>query len=226
MQQSDRRMIFVTSSPLADETAEVRPRLRGWSHLVAAIAAVVLCPLVIVASPGSRAVVAIFAASVIGLFATSGSYHCFGWGTRAHEFFRRADHSVIFVVIAATYTPIAVAALPGGLARTLLWAVWLGAAGGVGVQLFWPRAPRGLIVALYLIVGWASLPVIHLFWQRLGVAGFMLVLLGGVLHTIGAVIYGTQRPDPWPRWFGFHEIFHVLVIAAVASHYVVVAFIA
>lgn len=139
---------------------------------------------------------------------------------------KRLDHSMIFVVIAATYTPIALVALPSGPGSLILRVVWIGAVAGVITKLLWPHAPRALSVTLYIAVGWAAMLVIDDIWRALGVAGFVLLLVGGLLHTAGAVIYATKRPNPWPRWFGFHEIFHVMVVAAIATHYVVVATIA
>ena len=108
----------------------------------------------------------------------------------------------------------------------ILTVAWVGAAIGVGTQLLWPSAPRALTVALYIAVGWAAMLVIDDIWRAIGLAGFVLLLGGGLLHTAGAVVYATRRPDPWPRWFGFHEIFHLFVVAAIATHYVLVATIA
>ncbi len=203
-----------------------KPRLRGWSHAVAAMAAIALCPIVIVFSPGVRAAAAVHAGATIGLFAISALYHRFWWGPRMHTVLRRLDHSMIFVAIAATYTPIAIAVLPPGPGRLILTVAWVGAAIGVSTQLLWPGAPRALTVSLYIAVGWAAMLVIDDIWHGLGPAGFALLLIGGLLHTTGAVVYATQRPDPWPGWFGFHEIFHLFVVAAIAVHYVMVATIA
>lgn len=202
-----------------------KPHLRGWSHTIAAAAAVALCPLLIVFSAGSRATAALFASATIGLFSVSALYHRFRWGPRSHALLRRIDHSMIFVAIAATYTGIAIS-LPAGPQRLILALVWTGAAAGVLIQLFWSSAPRWLVVGLYVLVGWSALVVIDSIWAALGPGAFALLLIGGCLHTIGATVYATKHPDPWPRWFGFHEIFHLCVVAAVASHYVVVAFVA
>ena len=218
------RRVCVVEASLT-QTDERRPVLRGWSHLIAAVAAIVVCPLVIVFSPGLRTAVAIYAAAVIGLFLVSGTYHTVLWGTRAEGFARRLDHAMIFVLIAATYTPIAVSSLPRNAATLILVVVWTGAVMGLATQLTRRSLPRRLIVSLYIVVGWAITPVVHLLWGVLGVTGFGLLLIGGVLHTVGAVIYATERPNPYPRWFGFHEIFHLLVIGAVAAHYVVIAFV-
>ncbi|MGI9622716.1 MAG: PAQR family membrane homeostasis protein TrhA [Acidimicrobiales bacterium] len=204
----------------------LKPHLRGWSHVAACAAAIALCPIVIVFSPGARAAAAVFSGAVIGLFGISAAYHRFHWGSRMEAVMKRLDHSMIFIVIAATYTPIALVALPNGPGTLILRVVWVGAIVGVITRLFWTHAPRAIIVALYIAVGWAAMLVIDDIWRALGVAGFVLLLVGGLLHTVGAVVYATKRPNPWPRWFGFHEIFHLIVIAAIATHYVVVATIA
>ena len=203
-----------------------KPHLRGWSHAGATVTAITLCPIVIVLSPGARASAAIFTAAIIFLFGISATYHRFRWGTRMEAVMKRLDHSMIFVAIAATYTPIGAVVLPDGPGTLILRVVWIGAAAGIFTQLFWPHAPRPILVTLYISVGWAALLVIDDIWRAMGVAGFVLMLLGGLLHTIGAVIYATKRPNPWPRWFGFHEVFHVFVIAAIAVHYVMIATIA
>lgn len=205
----------------------VRPLLKGWSHLVAAVAAIALCPILIALSPaGTRGVAGIFSGCVIALFLISGLYHRIQWSPRPHRIMKRLDHSMIFVVIAATYTPIAAVALPQTQGRVILSIVWAGALAGVLLNLLWPSAPRPVIVAPYLIVGWVAIAVIVDIWRALGVAGFILLVSGGVLHSIGAVIYARKRPDPWPTVFGFHEIFHLFVIGGIACHYVVVAFFA
>ena len=204
-----------------------RPLLKGWSHLLAAIAAITLCPILIALSPaGTRVPAAIFSACVIALFTISGLFHRVQWSPRPHRIMQALDHSMIFVVIAATYTPIAAVALPEPQGTIILWLVWAGAAAGVFLHLAWPRAPRPVVISPYLIVGWVALAVIVDIWRALGVAGFTLLVVGGVLHSIGAVIYAKKRPDPWPTVFGFHELFHLFVIGGIACHYVVVAFFA
>ncbi len=204
----------------------LKPHLRGWSHAAACVAAITLCPIVIVLSPGARGSAALYTGAVVALFGTSAAYHRFRWGERTHALMKRLDHSMIFVAIAATYSPIALMTLPAREGRLILVVVWLGAGAGVATQLFWSAAPRWVVLTSYLVVGWAALLVIDDIWRALGVAGFVLLMVGGILHTAGAVVYATRRPDPWPRWFGFHEIFHLFVIAAIASHYVVIATIA
>lgn len=204
-----------------------RPMLKGWSHLVAAVAAIALCPILIALSPsGTRWPAAIFSTGVVGLFTTSGLFHRFQWGPRAHRVMQTLDHAMIFVVIAATYTPIAVVALPETPGRIILISVWAGAIGGVALRNLWPNAPRAVVVAPYLAVGWAAIAVPVDIWRGLGIAGFILLFTGGLFHSIGAVIYAKKRPDPWPRVFGFHEVFHLFVIGGIACHYVAVAFFA
>jgi len=208
-------------------TLAPRPLLKGWSHLVAAVASTALCPILIALSPaGTRAPAAIFSACVIALFTISGLFHRVQWGPRLYKIMQSLDHAMIFIVIAATYTPIAAVALPQPEGRIVLLLVWAGAIGGVVLHLAWPTAPRPVVVAPYLLVGWVALVVIDDIWRTLGVAGFTLLLAGGLLHSIGAIVYARKRPDPWPTVFGFHELFHLFVIGGIACHYVVVAFFA
>ena len=139
---------------------------------------------------------------------------------------KRLDHSMIFVAIAATYTPIAVFALSPGVARIVLPVVWGGALLGITARNLWPDAPKPLTAAPYVAVGWVAVFVMVDLWRSLGVAGFTLITVGGVLYTIGALVYAIRRPNPWPQAFGYHEIFHLLVIGGAALHYVSVAFVA
>tara|TARA_B100001094_G_scaffold323590_1_gene374745 strand:- start:1834 stop:2247 length:414 start_codon:yes stop_codon:yes gene_type:complete len=133
---------------------------------------------------------------------------------------------MIFITIAATYTPISWLLLPRSAAITVLIAAWAGAAIGVLIMIFWPKAPQIVLVPIFLIVGWSALLVIHDFLASMSATGFIFLLLGGSFHTIGAVVYGLKKPDPWPNTFGFHEVFHFCVVCGVASHYGVIAFIA
>jgi len=205
----------------------VRPLLKGWSHLIAAVAAAVLCPILISLSPaGTRIPAAIYSVCVIALFTISGLYHRIQWSPRPHKVMRALDHSMIFIVIAATYTPIAAVALPQTQGRVILAIVWTGAILGALLNLAWPEAPRPVVVAPYLLVGWVAVAIIDDVWRALGMAGFVLLLAGAACHTIGALIYAFKRPNPWPTIFGFHEVFHLFVIGGIACHYVVVAFFA
>jgi hemolysin III len=133
---------------------------------------------------------------------------------------------MIFVAIAGTYTPIAVFALSDGVAKVVLPIVWVGAIIGIIVRNTWPDAPKPLAAAPYVAVGWVAVFVMLDMWRELGVAGFTLVAVGGLLYTVGAAVYAFRRPNPWPRTFGYHEIFHLFVIAGAALHYVSVAFVA
>ncbi|NNE74267.1 MAG: hemolysin III family protein [Acidimicrobiales bacterium] len=206
----------------------VKPSLRGVSHRIAFVAAVTLTPIMIVAAPGiaPRFVIAIYCAATIGLFGVSALYHRVNWGARGHAVMRRLDHSMIFLAIAGTYTPIAIFGLPPGSRNFVLALVWGGSIVGISARLFWLRAPYAAIAIPYVVVGWAAIFVIDDVWREMGVAAFILLLVGGVLYTVGAVIYATRRPNPWPKTFGYHEIFHLFVISGAAVHYVVVAFIA
>ena len=204
------------------------PVLRGWSHAVAALAATVLAPIVIALGPdgADRAVVTVYAIAVVGVFGVSAAYHRFDWTPRIKAVIRRLDHSMIFVFIAATYTPVGFFALEPGAAKLVLSVVWSGALLGAIGRIMWLNAPRWVLIAPYPIVGWAALLVIGDVWRGMGIAGSTLLFVGGGLYTLGALIYATHRPDPWPRWFGYHEVFHLLVVAAVAVHYVAIAFFA
>ncbi|MGI9602475.1 MAG: PAQR family membrane homeostasis protein TrhA [Acidimicrobiales bacterium] len=205
-----------------------KPRFRGTSHLLAFVSALTLAPLIIVSAPGvwPRLVIAVYAVAIVGLFGISALYHGHDWGDLGYAVMRRLDHSMIFVAIAGTYTPIALFALPSSSARLVLLVVWIGAALGIVGRVAWTDAPYPVIAAPYVAVGWACLLVVGDVWRHLGVAGFILLLVGGVLYTAGAGIYALRRPDPWPLTFGYHEVFHLFVIAGAAVHYVAVVFIA
>ena len=203
-----------------------KPLLRGWSHKIALVIAVALCPVLISVSPNARLLSSLYSLAVIGLFGISSCYHGFLWSASAHDVMRRLDHSMIFITIAATYTPISWLLLPRSAAITVLIAVWTGALLGVLIMIFWPTAPQTVRGPVFLTVGWCALLVIDDFFASLSTAGFIFLLLGGAFHTIGAIVYGLKKPDPWPNTFGFHEIFHFCVVCGIASHYGVIAFIA
>ena len=203
-----------------------KPAFRGWSHKIALVVAVALCPLLISASPDARLLSSLYSVAVIGLFGISSCYHGFSWSASAHDVMRRIDHSMIFITIAATYTPISWLLLPRSAAITVLRAVWTGALIGVLIMILWPTAPQIVLVPVFLIVGWSALLVIDDFFISLSTVGFIFLLLGGVFHTVGAIVYGLKKPDPWPNTFGFHEIFHFCVVCGIGSHYAVIAFIA
>ena len=209
----------IADSPLA------KPRFRGLSHLLAFSSALTLAPLLIVFTPGiaDRFIMAIYAVSIVGLFGISALYHRNHWSERGTLIMRRLDHSMIFVAIAATHTPIALIALPSVQGWTLFGIVWGGAVVGIAGRLFATNAPFWMVALPYVVVGWSSLTVVTAVWDSLGISASILLFVGGSLYTFGAVIYALQRPNPWPKYFGYHEIFHVLTIAGASCHYVVIA---
>jgi hemolysin III len=162
--------------------------------------------------------------AVSGLLGTSALYHRHNWGPKARRWMRRLDHSMIFVLIAGTYTPVALLALKGSLATTILIVVWSGALGGVIFKLVWIDAPKWVFALVYLALGWVSAAILGQLPAAIGWLGVAGLALGGLLYTLGAVVYASGRPNPWPKTFGYHEIFHVLVVLAAALHYAVIAF--
>jgi hemolysin III len=210
----------------AAHDALLKPRLRGVSHQWAALVAVVLLvPLALTAQGGrARLAALVYGVAVCGLFGVSALYHRHDWGPRARAWMRRADHSMIFVFIAATYTPVALLVLHGTLATVILAVVWGGAAGGVILNLLWTTAPKWVSALVYVALGWVAIAAVPQLWDGLGWLGMLGLGAGGLLYTAGAVVYARGRPDPVPQVFGYHEVFHVLVIAAAAAHYAVIAF--
>jgi len=206
---------------------QLKPRLRGVSHQWAFFVSLVLGLALVLTAPGGRATAAaaIYSASVAGLFGTSALYHRVNWSSAgARAWMRRLDHSMIFVLIAGSYTPFALLALHGRLAMAILIAVWGGAVAGVGFKLIWIDAPKWLVAITYVVLGWVAVAAFPQLLDRIGVVATALVAAGGVLYTLGAVVYARKRPDPSPTVFGYHEVFHLLVIVAAALQYAVVAF--
>jgi len=201
-----------------------RPLLRGVSHEIAAgIALAGLVALVLLApGPRARTAALVYGFSLVALFSVSALYHRPAWSPRALLWMRRLDHSAIFLLIAGTFTPMCLL-LGDAFARTMLAVVWAGAGLGILRALLWPRAPRGVATALYLLLGWAAVPLAPAMYRALGPGSMALLAAGGLLYSVGAVIYATRRPDPFPRVFGYHEVFHALVIAAAGLHYAVAA---
>lgn len=204
--------------------AVVKPLLRGWMHAVMFPLAVAAGVVLSVVAPEGRARVGaiIFTITAGLLFGTSAVYHRGHWGPKAALLLKRLDHSNIFLIIAGTYTPFALAVLPSDQARQLLWIVWSGALGGVAFRVFWTNAPRWLYTPIYVALGWVAVFYFGPLLQHGGVALVTLIAVGGLLYTLGAVVYGTKRPNPFPRWFGFHEIFHAFTVAAFSAHVVAV----
>jgi hemolysin III len=201
-----------------------KPLLRGVSHEIAAGVALAGLVALVLLAPGPRGRVAalVYGLSLVALFSVSALYHRPTWSPRARLWMRRLDHSAIFLLIAGTFTPLCLL-LGDARARTMLAVVWVGAGLGILRALVWPRAPRVVATALYLLLGWAAVPLVPAMYRALGGASLALLAAGGVLYSVGAVIYATRRPDPFPRVFGYHEVFHALVIAAAGLHFAVAA---
>lgn len=201
--------------------AHVKPRLRGWLHLamtpIALVSGIVL--VVLASTTEGKVSAAVFAATAVLLFGTSAVYHRGTWSPRVGAVLRRLDHSNIFLIIAGSYTPFALL-LPADQARTLLVLVWSGALVGVAFRVFWTGAPRWLYTPLYVVLGWVAVFYFGPLVDHAGGTVMTWVVVGGVLYSLGAVVYGTKRPDISPRWFGFHEVFHALTVLAFAAHVV------
>jgi hemolysin III len=208
---------------------EVKPKLRGWLHLVTVPLTLAAGIVLIALSPTSTTRIGstVFTVSALVLFSVSAVYHRGTWSPRVWGVLRRLDHSNIFLLIAGSYTPFTLIFLDGTEEVLLLSIVWTGAVLGVGFRVFWTHAPRWLYTPIYIALGWAAAFFIPDFAEGtgrvglgIGVASLVLVAAGGVLYTLGGVVYGLKRPNPWPRWFGFHEVFHAFTILAFVTHYV------
>ncbi len=169
-------------------------------------------------TPGRAWAAAVFLVAVVGMLATSGAYHVFAWSPRWLRILRRADHSAIFVAIAGTYTPFLVVALDGRFRIGMLVGVWVGAIAGIVVNNVFHDAPSWVRTVPYLVLGWVSVVMIPALW-RLSPTVTWLVAAGGLAYTLGAVAYAVHRPDPWPRTFGYHEVFHALTLVAITCHW-------
>jgi hemolysin III len=204
----------------------VKPRLRGVSHAYAFFVSLGCGVALILAASGGRARTAaiIYACAVSALFGTSALYHTITWRPSARRWMRRLDHSMIFVLIAGTYTPVALLALKGSLASAILIVLWAGALGGIVFKLLWIDAPKWLFAAVYIVLGFVTAAVFGQLPASIGWLGVAGLATGGLLYTAGAVVYASGRPDPAPATFGYHEVFHLLVVAAAALHYAVIAF--
>ena len=198
--------------------------MRGWLHtgmapvvFLAALALVVFAPTLT-----SRIAAAVYLLCSLMLFGTSATYHRGHWSTRVANVFRRWDHANIYLFIAGTYTPLAANLLHGHSRVLLLSLVWSAALVGIAFRILWLGAPRWLYTALYVLMGWAAVGWLVDFWQVGGPAVVVLVIAGGLVYSLGALVYGLKRPNPWPRWFGFHEIFHSATVVAAVLHYIAI----
>lgn len=203
-----------------------RPLLRGVSHQVAFFVSVVVGAALVTGAPTthSRLAAVAFAIPVTAMFGASALYHRRAWSIRARPWMRRVDHAAIFLVIGGSYTAYSLLALEGAWRTTILAVVWTGVLLGIALRFAWVAAPGWLTVAIGVGLGWLSVIVFPQVLREVGVGGLLLLGLGGVFYTVGGYVYARRRPDPLPAIFGFHEIFHALVIAAVCCQYASVAF--
>ncbi len=206
--------------------AALKPRLRGVLHEAAFAVSLVTGTVLVCLAEGARARTAavVYAVSVALLFGTSAAFHRGPWQGRAHTVMQRLDHSMIFILIAGTYTPFALLLLEGTARWVVFGVVWGGAAVGVVLRNAVRRPARWLFTGLYLLLGWVALGVIPQLHESGGLAVVVLLLVGGLFYSLGAVVYALRRPDPSPRWFGFHEVFHAFTLLAFVTHYVAVSF--
>lgn len=202
------------------------PRFRGVAHLAAFVAAVPLgAMLVLDASAGVARVGAVaFAASVSMMLGVSSLFHRRAWTSTGRRWIRLLDHAMIYALIAGTYTPVALLVLDAGWQLPILTVVWGGAVVATAARLLWPEAPSWLASATCIALGWISVIVLPQIVEGIGVVATALLIVGGIVYTVGAVVYARRRPDPFPSTFGYHEVFHALVVVALTCHYVTIAF--
>lgn len=213
---------------LRDNFEDIKPHLRGWLHAATAPLSFFsfLVLLVIADDVLVRAAVAVYMVSALALFTCSAIYHTRSWSDEAAVVWKRIDHANIFLLIAGSYTPFSLLLLDTSQAIVMLALVWGGATAGVLFRIFWVGAPRWAYVPLYVLLGWAAVLYWGDFTANASTAVLVLMIVGGGLYTLGAVVYGFKWPDPFPRWFGFHEVFHTLTIGAFVVHYIGVSILA
>jgi len=201
-----------------------KPLLRGVLHEVAAFVAAVAGAILVFRASGARARAGalVYGISLVSLFAVSAIYHRPDWSEKVRAVWRRLDHSAIFLLIAGTYTPFSFL-LGSRIGWIFLGIVWAGALLGIAMSVAWVRAPKALVAAVCVLLGWAALPLLPALKASLGTSAVVLLAAGGVVYSLGAAVYALRRPDPFPRVFGYHEIFHALVIAGAGCHFAVVA---
>ncbi|WP_110208091.1 PAQR family membrane homeostasis protein TrhA [Nocardioides daejeonensis] len=212
-----------------EAVVDIKPRLRGWLHLASVPLILAAGIVLITLSPTTTTRIGstVFTISALVLFGVSAVYHRGTWSPKTWAFLRRFDHANIFVLIAGSYTPFALLFLEGTARATLLGVVWVAAILGVVFRVFWTDAPRWLYTPMYIALGWAAVFFIPQFIDGAGryqagiaIAALVLVAVGGVLYTLGGLVYGFKRPNPWPLTFGFHEVFHSFTVLAFITHYV------
>ena len=222
-----RRMEGTAARHLKAPSLPAKPRLRGVTHQWAFFISLALGLVLVVTAPSGRATAAaaVYAGCVAILFGSSALYHRVDWRSAiARRWMRRLDHSAIFLLIAGSYTPFALLVIRGELGDVILLVIWAGAALGIFLKLVWIDAPKWLVTAIYVALGWVAVAAGPDLFHQLGVIPATMVASGGLLYTAGALVYATRRPDPVPAVFGYHEVFHVLVILAAALQYAVIAF--
>jgi hemolysin III len=202
------------------------PLLRGVLHQYAFFLALVAGVALVAAAPSGRGEVAaaVFAATIASMFAASALFHRVPWTPRSHAWMGRVDHAAIYLVIAGGYTAVGLVALAGAWRVTVFAVVWSGVLAAIILRFTWHSAPAWLTPAIGVSLGWVSLAIVPHVLDAAGVGGFLLLLAGGVFYTVGSVVYVRRRPNPWPRIFGYHELFHAFVVVAVLCHYASVAF--
>ncbi|MEU1746994.1 PAQR family membrane homeostasis protein TrhA [Micromonospora arida] len=221
---------MTTSAPLRLKPVDIgKPRMRGWLHtyafFVAVVCGIVLCSIA-ATRPGWAPLVSclIYSLTVCGLFGTSALYHRRVWSERGYQVMRRMDHSMIFVFIAGTYTPLCAMLLAPRPATVMLALVWGGALAGVAVKVIWPHAPRWVSAPLYLALGWVAVAMLPEILRGGGVAALVLLIVGGAIYSVGAIFYALRRPNPWPTVFGHHEFFHACTLLAALCHHIAIYF--
>jgi hemolysin III len=214
----------VRDVPVAEVIA-VKPRMRGLSHYYAFFISLATGALLVATAPRGLATwtALVYALSVSAMLGASALLHRGAWTEGQARVLTKLDHTCIYLLIAGTYTPISLIAMSGVIRALVFSVVWLGAIVGIALEWLWYRPPRGWVTTNYITVGWVALIALPQLWTSLGVAGFLLVLLGGVSYTVGAVIHAARRPDPWPEVFGYHELFHVFVLVALVLHFAAIA---
>ncbi|WP_253857333.1 PAQR family membrane homeostasis protein TrhA [Prauserella alba] len=210
-----------------EKSVENRPRLRGhlhfWSFFGAVAAGATLIALAASTVSGLAALAtSIYGATVLGLFGVSALYHRHIWSPRGYQWMKRADHSMIFLFIAGTYTPFTLLAMSQPTGYIVLTVVWTGAVAGVALKMLWPTAPRWFGVPIYVALGWVAVFVLPELATNGGVAALVLLLVGGALYTLGSVFYATHWPNYWPKTFGYHEFFHLCTVLAAICHYIAI----
>lgn len=222
-------MTVETEAPPPGPTSivDTRPRLRGhlhfWSFFAAVAGAAALISLAAsTVSPRAALATSVYGLTVLGLFGVSALYHRRIWSPKAYKWMKRADHSMIFLFIAGTYTPFTLLAMPQPTGYIVLAVVWGGAIGGVALKMLWPHAPRWLGVPIYIALGWVAVFVFPELAAHAGIAAIILLAVGGLFYTVGALFYASRWPNHWPTTFGYHEFFHACTVLAAASHYVAI----